>query len=283
MSANNKFFSLQKGFLALMSAALLFSCSQIDNFETSDLRESDETLAAKSKMNAAANVVYFTYSDDFLCLGEEVTVTFNINQEVSCGTARIDMKAPGDIDWLAKVSEGTPANGLLTYTFTPAMEGSYQFRGTYSEENDRGTKCGSNINGFVQDNSLLVEICDDCEDEFTAETTCDGDMRSATFTFKAAEAGTYKIQGGLTAGSYDVQVIGAEVIRVTNLNNNIISKDINLESCGTHTITVTWKSTNSDESIIGDWSVEKDKVEILVLEALSCNSSGEGVAPSTEL
>jgi len=45
----NYFISMQKGFLALMSAALLFSCSSIEPFDASELVESQETIAVKFK------------------------------------------------------------------------------------------------------------------------------------------------------------------------------------------------------------------------------------------
>ncbi|MBS9523620.1 hypothetical protein KI659_06270 [Litoribacter alkaliphilus] len=43
----NTFISMQKGFLTLMSAALLFSCSNVETFEASDLKEAQEAIAVK--------------------------------------------------------------------------------------------------------------------------------------------------------------------------------------------------------------------------------------------
>jgi hypothetical protein len=43
----NYFISMQKGFLALMSVALLFSCSSIEPFDASELVESQELISVK--------------------------------------------------------------------------------------------------------------------------------------------------------------------------------------------------------------------------------------------
>jgi len=50
---NNYFISLKKGFLALMSVALLFSCSQIEPFDAQELGDSQKSIAVKIKTTDA--------------------------------------------------------------------------------------------------------------------------------------------------------------------------------------------------------------------------------------
>jgi hypothetical protein len=126
--------------------------------------------------------------------------------------------------------------------------------------------------------TITVNNCG-CDSSFSALTTCNGPSRTATFTFKAGEDASYKIQGGLTAFISDVAVDGASVLKIVGQGNNIISWTGNLKECDEHTITVTWNSTNGDPDIIGDWSVERNGVKILVLDPLECGENGVGYSP----
>jgi hypothetical protein len=267
--------SLQKGFLALMSVALLFSCSNLETFETADLKESDDFLAAKGKMQAAG-ADWFSYSSGLeTCVGEEITVTFNIQQEgISCGKARVDVWYPGASDWTEKVAEGTPENGLFSFTFTPETAGEFRFRGTYSRQVlGGGNFCGANINGFEEDSAPLVaEVCS-CDAEFTGAASCENGSRSAIFTFLAGEDDVYTIQGGLTAHISNVEVLeGATILRETGNGNVIISKTLEMNACDSHTIKITWDSDNDDSDVTGDWTV-KNKAEETVgeLSPLQCS------------
>src|SRR5688500_8668449 len=76
------------------------------------------------------SVDYITYNPLVPCTGQEVAVTFNNGYNNNCGVSRIQQRI-NDI-WKV-VWEGTPQNGLLTYSFTPQTSGSYRFRGTWNK------------------------------------------------------------------------------------------------------------------------------------------------------
>lgn len=236
-------------------------------------------------ISAGANtkVVTATVTLTILASGQ-ATYTVNYASTRTGGSSNADVVLSGTINGLpfsnpaSKWGNTTPnpatVSGTYTtpaFTYDPACGATVVFTLT---EVSFGT------NGSFNDTNSLLPYCPDgCDDEFSATTACTGGMRSATFTFTAGDDATYKIQGGLTAHISGVVVDGAQVINVTGQGNNTISWTGALDECDVKTITVTWNSTNSDPLIIGDWTVEKDGVEVLVLDPLTCNASGTGGVP----
>ncbi len=89
--------------------------------------------------------------------------------------------------------------------------------------------------------------------------------RQATYTFTSQEDLNYfKIQGGLTdftGGDADVTVSGGSTQDPTQKTpggstNRVITVEGSIKACETVTITIKWKSTNSNGVITGNWSVK---------------------------
>ena len=292
---------------------LLGACSQTATFEDADLMNEQAVAKAGFKLdpfgigNENARTYAATDCEDF-CIDPE-------NPEYSVQTATVVEGARTVNYTVYNTLTGFNVNWSYSSTNSAARKVRITVSGAgfssakvYNSETVSSSGSGSHIFPFdaswaacgevtvvaqITDNdgevkatntttyNLIGECSVGCDDEFTAVTTCseDSSMRSVTFTFTAGDDAIYKIQGGLTAFISDVIVDGASVINVTGNGNNIISWTGSLDECDVKIITVTWKSTNGDPEIIGDWSVEKDGVKILVLAPLECNDNGEGYAP----
>jgi hypothetical protein len=295
---NKYFISLQKGVLALMSAALLFSCSQIEPFEM----EGDDKVLLSSGINSAIGggnclvdcitdvkstwkVKTYTqhYDDDEGTLTikvynspdsifYEITSTADIRQVTFGGVSKYASSTAAVQPFIIKEKIGEFGVGKDWKACDEKAVAINVKRNNVTAE-------GGGVSQTVNTTYNLIGVCQGCDDEFSAVTTCNGNERSATFTFTAGDDAFYKIQGGLTASISNVEVDGAAVINVTGNGNNIISWSGALEECDERTITITWNSSNTDDEITGDWSVEKDGVKILVIDALECDDEAEGYAP----
>ncbi|TVP46206.1 MAG: hypothetical protein EA341_14010 [Mongoliibacter sp.] len=279
---NVNLFSLRAMGMVLLSTFLLFSCSQMESFTDGDLNLSKEEVNEGITLDALENGLNGIFSRSFEfsteCLNEEVIVTFDIGQgSINCGNARIDMKGPSDIDWVAKVAEGQPVDGVLTYTFTPTEIGDYQFRGTFNREPlGGGNFCGENINGFTNTFTLNVIECLGCEDNFIAELDCTSEEKTLTVIFTAENSGDYVIQGGLTAST---EIIFSEATADFTLNpnhpsaggpSNVTRWEGSLEECETVTITLKYIGGAG----IGSWSAKStvagEEVTNGISEAIDC-------------
>lgn len=291
-------------FLGLaLSVMVLASCSQMATYEQADLTPEEVATAAKDGFNLtpygtggnenAALYVgdFFSYSDDIACLDQEVTISFNIGQpSINCGTVRIDIWKPSDIDWVAHHATGTPTNGVFTFTYTPTEVGEYRFRGKYTRQVlGGGSFCGVSITGFEEDLPLVAEECCTIEgNEFTGEAVSCGTSREANFVFGSEEGvGYFKIKGGLTnfTGAdavvtlYDadenVLTTGFTVSQETpgrSSNRVITVEGTSLGECGSIRVNITWGSSNSGGVITGSWSVkDADGIEYAPeVPGLSC-------------
>jgi len=275
-----------------MFVLIASSCSQDDEaMDAAALaKEINSEIAAKGAKTANIGIqtnptVYFSYSgsniggtDLTACLDDEIIVTFDINQNVSCGLSRIDMLIPSNTHvwneteqifediWTEKVVDNkTPVNGVVTYTFKVEEEGIYQFRGSYSPKKVDGVWCGENITGFVYGDNITVEDCDGCEDEFSAVLDCaDPENKILTVTFKAENAGDYVIQGGLTNGATIVNSVATADFEQNITHSSWTNKSGNparvtrwegtLDACETVTITITYSGGNG----VGDWSAKSE-------------------------
>jgi hypothetical protein len=140
----------------------------------------------------------------------------------------------------------------------------------------------------------LIGICEDCETALTGETECgewtiEGVVynRKVTYTFSTEFAGSFKLQGGLTNFTGEEYIAQATVGTVDTWipggsSNRILRVQGDLDDCGEVVLTVYWYSSNADEYITGDWSVELDGVKILIIDKLMCDYDGEGYPPPVE-
>lgn len=234
-----------------------------------------EPMALKSD---ASN--YISYSEDEICLGEEVTITFDNGYNNNCGNIQLQMSTDGGETWV-QVAAGSPVNGVLEYNYTPSNEGYYLFRGRWTATGAGCSSTGSNIS-FAQSLTLfpLSVISDCCELGFTGEAlSCDA-SREAVYTFTADEALNYiKIQGGLTnfTGENAVIEVSGGDLSVSQWtpggsSNRVIRLEGSVDACETVTIRILWNSSNGDEIITGSWSVkDAEGIEIAPeIEGLIC-------------
>jgi hypothetical protein len=284
-----------------MFVLIASSCSQDDEaMDAAALaKEINSEIAAKGAKTANIGIqtnptVYFSYSgsniggtDLTACLDDEIIVTFDINQNVSCGLSRIDMLIPSNTHvwneteqifediWTEKVVDNkTPVNGVVTYTFKVEEEGIYQFRGSYSPKKVDGVWCGENITGFVYGDNITVVDCTPCTNDLSVVLTCDV-TRTATFTFTAEEAGPIVIQGGLSAGTTITSAICDDNVltrnfthhSVTSSNANVTRWEGNVDACQEVTITIEYSGGNG----IGGWSAKRGDDTLGSTVAQSCN------------
>lgn len=238
----------------------------------------DEQSGYNSMRSAGA---YFTYSLDTVCLGEPVTVTFNNNYGNNCGTTQIQMSTDGGVTW-AQVASGTPSNGVLNYTFTPAAIGNYDFRGRWNATG--GPSCsntGANISFNAGRATFPVFVTNQCcETGFTGQAISCGSAREAVYEFTSEDAISYvKIQGGLTnfTGADAVVSVSGGNMNISQWtpggsSNRVIKVEGSVGACETIRIRITWNSTNSGGVITGQWSVKDvNGVDVAApLPGLSC-------------
>ena len=136
----------------------------------------------------------------------------------------------------------------------------------------------------------LIGPC--CETAFNGSTECgswtvDGIEynRKAMYMFTSEDAGSFKLQGGLTnfagtdylatatAGQVSSWVPGGSSNRIIKVEGEFPG------DCEEVELTIYWYSTNADDYITGDWSVEFNGVKILEMDQLMCDDAGSGYAP----
>lgn len=208
---------------------------------------------------------YIFYSQDEVCLGNEVTVTFDNGYNNNCGNAQLQVSTDGGSSWI-QVASGTPSNGQLVYSFLPNAAGSYLFRAKWNATG--GPSC-SNTGSNISFNSAtaafpIVVVEDCCELGFSGEAISCDNTREAVYTFTADEAMEYiKIQGGLTnfTGADAEVIVEGGSLNVSQWtpggsSNRIIRLEGNVEACQTIVITIRWNSTNGNSVITGNWSVK---------------------------
>lgn len=181
-------------------------------------------------------------------------------------------------DW-EEIFQGNFDFGPKCFTYKFLEEGVYNLK----------YKIGSG--GFTEID-VNVANCG-CETLLSGKTECgtfgeqDQYNRKAVYFFSTELTGEFKIQGGLTnftGNDYNVTATVGEVeSRIPgNSSNRIVSVTGQLDDCGEVEVTIHWKSTNSNEFITGDWSVELSGNKILEIDALTCNDEGKGYTPEIE-
>lgn len=247
--------------VALVSGTMFWSCEkEVESFEN------DLTLK-KASVQSASTLSY----DETACVGESHLFTLvaatGLNLQVQAELA------PGVWTQIFQVSSSTVSTNSFDYIFT--APGTINIR----------YKVGGG--GYTAGKPIVVENCG-CETKLDAVTSCDVDgNRTATFTFTAAEAGSFKLQGGLTnftSELFDVVASTGEVSsRIPGKSSNrVITVEGSVEACETVTVVVSWNSTNNDDTITGEWSVELDGNKVLVVDEMACGETKTGYAPTAE-
>lgn len=223
---------------------------------------------------------YISYSADEICLGDAVTVTFDNGYNNNCGNMQIQMSSDGGETWV-QVAMGTPIGGILEYSFTPADEGYYLFRGKWNATGQGCSSTGTNIS-FAQSLTLfpLSVVSDCCELGFEGVAVSCDDTREVIYTFTADEDMSFiKIQGGLTnftGGDAVVEVSGGNLTidqwTPGGSSNRIIRLQGSVTACETVTIRILWNFSNSGNVITGSWSVkDSEGLELApVINGLTC-------------
>lgn len=176
---------------AFMFVLLASSCSE-DN-ETLDAAAlakdqiSSELSAKGGKVVTTAVSGLFTYSSTTVCLGDDLTVSFdNLWGDASdCGETMIHYSLNGT-DWF-QLDKGTPIDGKYSVTFEP-IAGTYSFRAGFVG-NAGGCKDGFD-NLKSQDNTVLAVVvvapCGSCDESFSYVAN----GGNITFTYIPAESVT---------------------------------------------------------------------------------------------
>ncbi|MFO7614415.1 MAG: hypothetical protein R6W71_07220, partial [Bacteroidales bacterium] len=126
---------------------------------------------------------YFTYSENPLCFGEEVIVTFDNTQGHDHSNFQMHVWGPEGSIYVSFDDEGDPtwynvttflsepSGGKVTFTFEPDVVGEYRFRGQWVRTGNPKKYPGTSTGWQEATPELLVEICG-CDHEMTGETFC---------------------------------------------------------------------------------------------------------------
>jgi len=306
---NNYLISMQKGFLALMSAALLFSCSQIEPFEMekNDVLRSVESMVPAIQFPASVNNEIC--EDNCLTLGEAVTFYKNFDsgelREGSAVTKQVKAtvyliindqnRAYYKVDYESRRISGSSnedvnitgtLNGETFSTLGGKWNTTNPVQGTFSTAlfDYTNVECGDTFNFTFNETSKAANVnwneniaqlaycIDDCEDKLTVELECD-DINTATFTFLAEEAGPIVIQGGLTNGTTIISAISEELDR-NETHSSVQNSNANVTRwegnvSACQEVTITIKFAGG--SGIGDWSAKRENDILGSTEAKGCN------------
>jgi len=258
------FFTAISGF-ALLFAILFVGCQQ------------EEGIAPNGRISTRSP--HITYSQDPLCYGETVTVTFNtlFGAANDCGKATIWVWGPTDTDWVSLTPGGSVVtDGILAITYTPTQgAGDYRFRAHYVH----GGGCDFANLGPLEETPLEVVLCG-CTIEgntLTGSTTtsCGSLIHTATYTLCSEDGiAAFHLQGGLTnfTGA-DATIVGpGDISQHTpgNSTNRIVEIDGSLEECTCATWIITWGSSNTNNQVTGGWSAVGFGGDLFV-PVLNCN------------
>jgi len=179
----------------LMFILIAASCSQDDEAMDAAVlaKEINSELSAKGGKVGATDaepgpIGSFSYSSTNVCLGDDLTVTFdNLYGTTSdCGEVQIQYSLDGGVTW-TQLDKGTVTNGVFSGTLDAPVAGTYSFRADFAG-NAGGCKDGFDNLKF-QDNTVLAVVvvapCVSCDDaNFTYETS---DNQNIVFTYNHNE------------------------------------------------------------------------------------------------
>ena len=236
-------------FIGLFLGAVLFNSCQ------KEILNND--LATRSAANQ-----FLSYSEDQICLGSEVTISFNNGYGNSCGMSTIQVSADGGNTWSA-LGSGAPSDGIFSYTYALSAAGEYLYRAHYVSS---GPGCSGSTIPFNQTVASfpLVVSANCCSTSFSGIALSCDDTREALFTFTSEEALDFvRIQGGLTnftGQDAEIIVTGGDLSvqqwTPGTSSNRVIRLEGSVAACETVTILIRWNSTNGDPVITGSWTVK---------------------------
>jgi hypothetical protein len=261
---NNYFISMQKGFLALMSAALLFSCSQIEPFE---MEGNDKVLLSVgtpdycvTSFPSPAVTVYTntTFNVSVTAYNDAVNTYFTITR--TGGNMTVRVAQPGLAT--TQTTGGTILEEGTTVTRTVPH--------TVGWKKGDAVTISYYLNGLGGGNTLqtgiitynLRDICG-CVNTMTADLTC-GATNTVKYTFFAEVAGPIVIQGGLNANAVVTTKSSVGLTEnttangVVNSNTSVTLWEGNVAACQEVTVSVSWTGPAS----VGDWTAKRNDVEL---------------------
>ena len=290
-----------------MFVLIASSCSQDDEAMDAAVlaKEINSELLAKGGKVIVANaptpiIGLFTYSSTSVCLGDDLTVTFdNLWGEGSdCGETKIFYTLNGT-DWI-QLAKGTPTDGKLSVTFEP-VAGTYSFRADFNG-NEGGCDEGfANLKSQDNTSHSVVEVapCDDCPyngNGFTGNAVSCGTSRVAEYTFSSEDGvGNFKMQGGLTnfTGTNATVYVNGELVVFSGTSSDDWAQGITtngytvgqrtpsndngngngssnrnirvvgeLSECSAVVVRIEWTSSNTGTTMTGGWSVKDGELEL---------------------
>jgi hypothetical protein len=263
----------------IIGGAIFYSCNK-EEVQTHDIKKGNVLKAEQAGD-------YFMYSENPLCLGEEVVITFDNTQGYDHSNFQMQVWGPEGSEYIGVDDDGvtptwfnvtnqlsSPSGGKVTFTFTPDVAGEYRFRGQWVRTGNPRENPGEST-GWQEANPVLtVEVCG-CDDYFALEDVsgCGDTERYAEFLYIAGEDGKVKIQGGLTGGPNGAAGTTSQVwvngVEVGELNYGVTAGHVHnwigtLKECDEVVIKIWWTATT--EEIIDDWTVARwdEELEIYV-------------------
>jgi hypothetical protein len=284
-------------FAAILLAGAIFTSCQKEESNIPVKEQGTMTLKTAYTYESCETQCIEPGSGDYYYKTDQVTVQWGNNKskvvDIEYYNTETDfvLKVKSTEGWSDLVIDGAsswtygPVAPNVWGTYTVALPGDWEACDDY---NFTLQVTGNGPNAVFDVVYDLIGLCG-CETELLGETECgsfyDGLYnRKAVYTFTTEEAGTFKLQGGLTnftdetylatatAGTVDSWIPG-------NSSNRIISVQGSLDECETVVLTIYWHSTNEDEYITGGWSVEFDGVKILEIDEMQCDDSKIGYPP----
>ncbi len=237
---NVNLFSLRAMGMVLLSTLLLFSCSQIDTFEASDLRADAEEMAANGfdmspfgDMNTTLKMKDYDGVECGIYCFEEGSGEYvkksgdafaswgngNHTKTLDYIAYNTETKFVIEVDYIRTRPAGS-LNGNLSVTFNGNTKTRTIATGVkeifqwdlpsnwdacdevkYTIIEDSDLEGDETRKLFIDESYSLFAVCSEgCEDELTVDLQC-GETNTAIFTFYAEEAGAIVIQGGLNANA----------------------------------------------------------------------------------
>lgn len=275
----NYFISLQNGILALISAALLFSCGQIEPFEMerndqvllstgvpitlkdckdhciSDAKpESYQKLHGKDIVswgngNHSKTIIYDAYNTETEFI---IVVNFvRVRPGVGDDSGNLTVSFNG----VSEEPEVVANESTTTFKFNLPVGWKACDVVTFGIVDDTG-----DVTNDIQKEYKLYGVCQDCEEGLTVDLTC-GETNTATFTFFAEEAGAIVIQGGLNANAKLIDASSNVLTRnmthpavINGATASVTRWEGEVDACEEITVTVSWTGPAS----IGDWTAKRD-------------------------
>lgn len=219
--------------------------------------ETDELKRGNAAIQNSSSLVF----ESDACMDEphEFTLSYTANGP---GAFVLQVQYKVGEDWIQMFHENQPNGSPVVFEHTFTEPGTYPIR--YQ------TRSG----GFTEVGSVVVEDCNECENELTADLVCEDENgnKVLTITFFAEEAGPIVIQGGLSAGTIILSAVSnlEELKMVSHQSaggpSNVTRWEGDVEACQEVTITITFSGGDG----VDDWSAKRGDDTLGETEEISC-------------